>query len=85
MDRSEILDRVLRLLRDRLGVGDDGQPLGEDSGLLGHGIGLDSVEVLQLVAHIEEEFGLTIDDEDLDAEHFRTVGTVISFVQERFS
>lgn len=83
MDRREILDRVLRLLRERLGVGDDGQPLGEDAGLLGHGIGLDSVEVLQLVAHIEEEFGLTIDDEDLDAEHFRTVGTVISFVQER--
>ena len=83
MDRREVLDRVLRLLRERLGVGNDGQPLGEDSGLLGHGIGLDSVEVLQLVAHIEEEFELTIDDEDLDAEHFRTVGSVISFLQER--
>jgi acyl carrier protein len=58
-------------------------PLDEATGLLGQGIGLDSVEVLQLVSAIEEAYGLTIDDDELQREHFATLGTVVSFVRER--
>ena len=49
----------------------------------GQGIGLDSVEALQLVARMEETFGLTIADEDLDAAYFRTVGTFTLFIEQR--
>lgn len=36
--------------------------------------------MLELVGAIEEDFGLTIDDEALEAEHFETIGTVVTFV-----
>jgi acyl carrier protein len=36
--------------------------------------------VLQLVGAIEEDFELTIDDEALVAEHFETIGTLVTFV-----
>jgi acyl carrier protein len=39
--------------------------------------------VLELVGAIEEDFGLTIDDDALDAEHFETIGTVVTFVMEQ--
>ena len=80
MDRAEVAARVTALLRKQLPETVDGRRLDEDTGLLGQGIGLDSVEVLQLVGAIEEDFGLTIDDEALEAEHFATIGTVVTFV-----
>jgi acyl carrier protein len=80
--RAAILDRLRALLAERLGFAGNGA-VDESTGLLGQGIGLDSVEVLQLVSAIEEAWSLTIEDEDLKREHFATLGTVVSFVQER--
>lgn len=57
--------------------------LNENTGLFGRGVGMDSVEVLQMVAAIEEEFNLTIDDEDLLPIHFNTVRNLIAFIEQR--
>lgn len=81
-NRPAILARLGTLLAERLGLVLDGE-LAEATGLLGQGIGLDSVEVLQLVSAIEEAWGLTIEDDDLRREYFLTLGSVVSFVQER--
>lgn len=80
--RVAILAKLRALLAERLGFAGDGA-VDESTGLLGQGIGLDSVEVLQLVSAIEEVWGLTIEDEELKREHFATLGTVVTFVQER--
>ena len=82
-DRPAILARVCTLLTERLGLDAHDGPRDETTGLLGQGIGLDSVEVLQLVSAIEEAWGLTIEDDDLQREHFATLGTVVTFIQER--
>jgi acyl carrier protein len=52
-----------------------------NTGLLGRGIGLDSIEVLALLSAIEDEFDLTIADEDLRREHFATIGALVAFVR----
>jgi acyl carrier protein len=57
----------------------------ETTGLLGRGIGLDSMEVLQLVVAAEERFDLTVDESQLRPEYFRTVGAFATFLQERMS
>ncbi|MGZ8209475.1 MAG: acyl carrier protein [Burkholderiales bacterium] len=80
--RHEILSRVQTILR-RLRLAPDGELLGEDVGLLGQGIGLDSIEILRVVAAVEDEFDLTIDDQSLKPEFFVTVGTLVAFIQER--
>lgn len=64
---------------ERLDFAGDGA-VDESTGLLGQSIGLDSVEVLQLVSAIEEAWSLTIEDEELKREHFATLGTVIAVV-----
>lgn len=81
--RGEILSRLLLLLADTLGVATAMGPLDEATELLGTGIGLDSVEVLRLIGAIEEEFDLTIDDDELKGSHFKTVGSLVTFIQER--
>lgn len=56
MDRTGASARVMELLRHQLPESVDGRRLDESTGLLGQGIGLDSVEVLQLVGAVEEDF-----------------------------
>jgi acyl carrier protein len=57
--------------------------IGEDTVLLGGGIGLDSIEMLHVISAVEEAFGLTIDESDLDIRHLETVGSLAAFIGER--
>lgn len=56
--------------------------LGEEDHLLSNGI-LDSLGVLDLVAYLEQEFGIAVTDDDLVPEHFETLKRVAAFVEER--
>ena len=78
---AEIVAQLRSFLAARHQLADDAV-LDESTGLLGRGIGLDSVEVLQLVGRMEEAFGLTIGDEELDASHFQTVGAFVHFIED---
>jgi len=53
--------------------------------LLGRGIGINSVETLTLVAGIEEAFDIQIDDADLTAELFKTLGTLAEYVLQKIT
>jgi acyl carrier protein len=56
--------------------------LSRDDQLLGSGI-LDSLGVLEIVAFLEHEFGITIQDEDLLPENFRSIETLSAFVRRQ--
>ena len=78
--REELLDRVSRILGAMLGEALPARDIDEDTSLLGHGIGLDSIEILGLVAALEDEFDLAIDDTELDVQYFATVGGVLQLI-----
>lgn len=61
----------------------DGAAVEESLGLLGRGVGLDSIEALRIVTDLEERFGITIEDDALDPVHFKTVGTLAGFIEEQ--
>ena len=42
-------------------------------------LGADSLDIVPLLMSIEDEFGLTIDDDN--AQKFRTVGDVVAFIE----
>ncbi len=44
-------------------------------------LGADSLDIVELVMALEEEFGLEIPDEE--AEKIRTVGDAVKFIQDR--
>ena len=48
--------------------------------LLGHVPELDSMAVVSLLTGLEERFGFTIDDDEVDGSTFSTVGTLTAFV-----
>jgi acyl carrier protein len=53
--------------------------------LLGHGIGLDSVEALVLVTGIEQEFAIEVADADLTVDLFKDIGTLAAYVWQKLA
>jgi acyl carrier protein len=46
---------------------------------------LDSLAVLELVVELERRFGITVEDEELSADAFATLGALTEFVSEHRS
>ncbi|QDY80669.1 acyl carrier protein [Streptomyces qinzhouensis] len=53
--------------------------LADDYDLLTNGV-VDSLGLLKLIAWVETEFGVTVDDAALDPDNFRTVRAIDGFV-----
>lgn len=77
------LDRVRRILRDTLQLGARADQLMEHSRLLGGIPEFDSMAVVGIVTSIEEEYGLTINDDELSADVFETVGSLSRFIAQK--
>ncbi len=77
------LDEVKTILIDVLSLGDAGQRLQADSPLLGSLPELDSMAVVSLVGALEDHFGIMIDDDELSASTFETLGSLADFVARK--
>ncbi len=55
-----------------------------ESELLGAVPEFDSMAVVSLIAALEERLGIVVDDDDITAETFETVGNLVDFVQEKY-
>ncbi|HWI13375.1 MAG TPA: acyl carrier protein [Burkholderiales bacterium] len=77
------MTRIKSILRDTLNLGDRADKFNADTPLLGGIAEFDSMAVVSVVTMIEDEFGIAIDDDDLSADVFATVGTLADFVAQK--
>jgi acyl carrier protein len=77
------LEEVKTLLTDVLNLGPAGAALTSDSPLLGALPELDSMAVVSLIAALEDRFGIMIDDDDISASTFETLGSLAAFVAQK--
>ena len=56
-----------------------------DSPLLGAIPELDSMAVVAVITTIEERFGISVADDELDASNFETIGALTDFVGTKLS
>lgn len=75
---SDVFERVKRIIVDRLGV-DESEVTPEAS--FKDDLGADSLDIVELVMELEDEFDMEISDED--AEKITNVGEVISYIESR--
>jgi acyl carrier protein len=76
----DVTDQVRNVLRDALQLGAKADALGPESGLLGSIPEFDSMAVVAVLTMIEDEFGIVIDDDEVSAEVFETLGALARFV-----
>jgi acyl carrier protein len=58
------------------------EDIADDVPLFGEGLGLDSVDALELVLEIEREFGVKVSDEQLGKRMIRTVNAIVELIQQ---
>lgn len=44
---------------------------------------IDSMGIMMLIAHIEDEYGVDIDVDDVDVEHFQSVRTITALIEAK--
>jgi acyl carrier protein len=79
----EVWREVARVLGEVLSLNGRSSTFTRDTYLIGAIPELDSMAVVSLITALEEQFGVVLDDDDIDGETFRTVGTLADFVSER--
>lgn len=74
---------VLRVLDEVLSLKGRTAGFARDTHLLGAIPELDSMAVVSLITALEDNFGIVVDDDDIDGETFATVGTLVDFVSAK--
>ena len=54
----------------------------DDAPLFGEGLGLDSIDALELVLELERSFGVTISDEQTGSRVLRSVSSIATFIEQ---
>lgn len=80
-----LTQEVKDLLVSVLGIEDRAATIDAGTPLLGNLPELDSMAVLELVAAIEQRFGVTIDDDEVTAEVFDTLGSLTALVDAKLA
>ena len=79
------LQAVKDLLAQTLQLGPRADRLTPDSPLLGALPELDSMAVVTILTAMEEHFGFVVDDDEISADTFATLGTLTAFVEQKLS
>jgi acyl carrier protein len=77
------LDKIRQVLTDTLQLGERGKLIDSQTQLMQDIPELDSMAVVAVVAALEEAFDIVIDDEDMTAERFSTLGTLTELVDTK--
>ncbi len=56
---------------------------GRHTALLGAIPELDSMAIVAVITAIEDRFGLSVDDDEIDGATFATIGSLVDFIQAR--
>jgi acyl carrier protein len=78
MSKEEIMGKLKPVIAEQLGV-DESEVT--DSASFTEDLNADSLDLVELIMSLEEQFGLQISDED--AEKLTTVGEAVDYIYER--
>lgn len=73
-----VIDKLRKILENQLDI--DPATVNENTDIA-EDLGADSLDVVELVMTVEEEFDITI--EDSDAHLFKTVGDVVNYIESK--
>ena len=79
MDEQAVKARIKELMVERLFLKVKPSEIADDEPIM-EAYGVDSVNLFELVAGLEEEYGITFEDTDFNIESFRTVTSIAELV-----
>ena len=85
MKQSEvnIEDRVKKVILDMVERNLDPEKIVRETPLIGKGLGLDSVDLFDLVVNLEEEFDIFFEGSELGIEIFENIGSLVNYISKK--
>jgi acyl carrier protein len=83
MAPENLARRVKELIVRRLKLDIDPAKIEDNAPLFGEGLGLDSIDALELVLGIEQEFGIKVEDEEVGVKAFASVNALCDFIEQK--
>ena len=72
-------EQIKKFILSELMHDDPGVEIGDDDSLLELGV-LDSLGLLKVLSHLEQEYQLTIQDQDIVPENFETISAIVALI-----
>ena len=79
--RKDLTHRLKETLVERLDLDRQIDEIPDDCLLFGVGLGLDSVDALEIVVAVEGEFGIRVEDDDM--KEIRSVNSIVDLILSR--
>ena len=73
---------IERFVVDEIMLGDSNTKIDPNESLISSGV-LDSLALLRLIAVLEEQMGVTVDDSEVIPENFETINEIKSFIEKK--
>jgi acyl carrier protein len=83
MANPQMAQRVKELIVRRLKLDIDPSTIDSAAPLFGEGLGLDSIDALELVLGLEQEFGIKVEDEEVGVKAFASVNALVDFIEQK--
>jgi acyl carrier protein len=83
---TDLKRKLKELLIERLKFEDmTPDDIKDDDPLFAGGLGLDSIDALEIVVMLETEFGIKVKNESAARDNFRSIASLAAFVEERLA
>jgi acyl carrier protein len=81
----QAIEEVKQILAATLNLGERGNALHAETILLGSLPELDSMGVMNVIAGLEEHFDIVVEDDEISARTFETLGSLAAFVEQKLA
>ena len=78
--RLQVLDEVRTMLIERLRVARDPQEIDPDTPLFGSGLGLDSIDAVELLVCLAADFDAKLPDDAIGRSEMRSVNSLVDII-----
>lgn len=79
------LEEIKHIIGNVLQIGNSLDDMDESSALLGGIPEFDSMAVVALLTSIEDNYGVTIEDDEVSADNFESIGSLLVFVNSKLA
>lgn len=80
---QELIEKLKVQIIEQLNLEDiEPSDIGNDEPLFGDGLGLDSIDALELIVLLEKEYGIKVEDPKKGKEIFVSVTTLAQFIKD---
>ena len=85
-DMTDLKRKLKELLIERLKFEDmTPEDIGDEEPLFAGGLGLDSIDALEIVVMLESEFGMKVKNEASARDHFRSISSLAAYVEQKLA